>query len=29
LAKDGKSPSEASLDEMEALWNAAKAAERS
>jgi ATP diphosphatase len=28
LAKDGKSPSEASLDEMEALWNAAKAAER-
>jgi ATP diphosphatase len=29
LAKDGKSPSDASLDEMEALWNAAKAAERS
>jgi ATP diphosphatase len=29
LAKDGKTPSEASLDEMEALWNAAKAAERS
>jgi ATP diphosphatase len=29
LAKDGKSPSEASLDEMEALWNAAKATERS
>jgi ATP diphosphatase len=29
LAKAGKSPSEASLDEMEALWNAAKAAERS
>jgi ATP diphosphatase len=29
LAKDGKSPSDASLDEMEALWNAAKATERS
>jgi ATP diphosphatase len=28
LAKNGKSPSDASLDEMEALWNAAKAAER-
>lgn len=28
LAKHGKTPSEASLDEMEALWNAAKAAER-
>jgi ATP diphosphatase len=28
LAKNGKTPAEASLDEMEALWNAAKAAER-
>ena len=28
LAKDGKTPSEALLGEMEALWNAAKAAER-
>jgi ATP diphosphatase len=29
LAKAGKKPVEASLDEMEALWNAAKATERS
>jgi ATP diphosphatase len=29
LSKTGKTPSDASLDEMEALWNAAKAAERS
>jgi ATP diphosphatase len=29
LAKDGKAPSDASLEEMEALWNAAKAAEHS
>jgi ATP diphosphatase len=28
LAKRGKTPSDASLDEMEALWDAAKAAER-
>ena len=28
LAKNGKTPAEASLDEMETLWNEAKAAER-